>query len=396
MPKSFAFASARMMALAVAIAGMSSVSAAESLRVCSDPDNLPFSKSEGPSRGLYIDLAELVGRHLGLPVEYVWYLTFNQRRALRNSMDGCDAYFALPASPDYKVAGADRTKPFLDVRYAVVAKPGFRIATMEDLKGRTIGVTFNSPPHVYLSMMEGVTLKSFRTPEEVIAAIESGEAEAGVLWGPLAGYLNQMRYNNAWQLTPVSGKGLGGQIAVAVPKGKEALKAKIDDALIELRPQIEELQKKYGFPVGTPVALDATTSWQAISAHVAAGRSPVARRSQAAGLAPVMNAAASAATTEDLGRYMRRVADTTGVEPFRAMFNSRCAHCHSQNGASPQPERDLRRLSSRYGDNWRDVAKTTITNGRTDYGMPAWGPSLSGEEIDNLLRYLETIQKKPQ
>ncbi len=393
MPKSFAFASARMMALAVAIAGMSSISAAESLRVCSDPDNLPFSKSEGPSRGLYIDLAELVGRHLGLPVDYVWYLTFNQRRALRNSMDGCDAYFALPANPDYKVAGADRTQPFLDVRYAVVARPGFAVNTMGDLKGRTIGVTFNSPPHVYLSTIDGFKVKSFRTPEEVIAAIEAGEVEAGMLWGPLAGYLNQTRYNNAWQLTPVSGKGLGGQIAVAVPKGKEALKAKIEGALIELRPQIEELQKKYGFPVGTPVALEATTSWQAISAHVAAGSAPVTRKSPQAA---VMKAAAAASSTEDMRRYLRRVADTTGVEPFRAMFNSRCAHCHSQNGASPQPERDLRRLSNRYGDNWREVAKTTITTGRQDYGMPAWGPSLSGEEIDNLLRYLETIQKKPQ
>ena len=39
--------------------------AAEPLRVCADPDNLPFSKAEGAEHGLYIDLAELVAQKLG-------------------------------------------------------------------------------------------------------------------------------------------------------------------------------------------------------------------------------------------------------------------------------------------------------------------------------------------
>jgi hypothetical protein len=78
---------------------MSASFAADTLRVCSDPDNLPFSKSEGADKGLYIELAELVGKRLGSPVEYVWWLSFNQRRALRTTMEGCDAYFAVPADP---------------------------------------------------------------------------------------------------------------------------------------------------------------------------------------------------------------------------------------------------------------------------------------------------------
>ena len=92
--KAFAFAAALAAGALVAPAA-----GADPLRVCADPDNLPFSKSEGPKRGMYVELAELVGKQLGQPVEYTWYYTQMQRRALRNTIlqDACDAVFALPA-----------------------------------------------------------------------------------------------------------------------------------------------------------------------------------------------------------------------------------------------------------------------------------------------------------
>ena len=387
MPKLPAFRNALRIAMAVAMVAASSVALAAPLRVCSDPDNLPFSKSEGSTKGLYIDLAELIGKRLGVPVEYVWYLTFNQRRALRNSLDGCDAYFALPADPDYKVGGAVKTAPFMDVRYAVVTRPRPAIATIDELKGKTLGVTFGSTPHVYFSILEGFGVKSYRGSEEVIAAIEAGEVDAGVLWGPHIGYLNQSVYKGYWQLTPIAGKGLGGPVAVAVPTGKDALKEKIEAALAALQPEIRELMQKYGFPGGTPLPLDKTASGEGIGKHLAdvGGARGVAA-------APVRRidtvSAAAQVGRSDRDRYLRRVSDEpvaerasdgVDVEQVRAMFNSRCAHCHSQNGASPQPERDLRRLSGRYGDTWRDVARTTITKGRSEYGMPIWGETLTAD-----------------
>ncbi len=41
------------------------------------------------------------------------------------------------------------------------------------------------------------------------------------------------------------------------------------------------------------------------------------------------------------------------------------------------------------------MARTTIFEGRSEYGMPNWGETLSPPEIDNVLVFLETIQKKP-
>ena len=106
--------------------------AAEPLRVCADPDNLPFSKSEGPERGLYIDLAELVAKKINAqPVQYTWWLTYYQRRALRNTAGECDAVFALPTDADYRARGLQKTAAFLDMGYALVTAPGFQFAGVD-------------------------------------------------------------------------------------------------------------------------------------------------------------------------------------------------------------------------------------------------------------------------
>jgi mono/diheme cytochrome c family protein len=77
----------------------------------------------------------------------------------------------------------------------------------------------------------------------------------------------------------------------------------------------------------------------------------------------------------------------------KASFNSKCSHCHGQNGASPQSERDLRKLSMRYKEPWRDVAYTTITKGRPEMGMPTWGGVIPEDEIKAIIKFLETVQK---
>ena len=70
--------------------------AAGVLRICADPDNLPFSKAEGPERGLYVELANMVARRMGDTAQYVWWLTFNKRGR-------CEIPFfrtsAMPTSP---------------------------------------------------------------------------------------------------------------------------------------------------------------------------------------------------------------------------------------------------------------------------------------------------------
>jgi polar amino acid transport system substrate-binding protein len=361
---------------AVAALGATGVQAGP-LRICADPDNLPFSKADGPEKGLYVELAGLVGRKLGESPEFVWWLTYNQRRALRNTIlqDGCDAYFALPADADYKVRGLQRTKPFLDVSYAIVAPQGLQVGGLADLLGKRIGVLHGSPPHILLASREGYTTTSFRLQEEALAALAKGEVDASILWGPSAGYENLRKHASRWQVTPVAGEGLGGQMAVAVRRGQDELAARIDKALAELQPQIEELARKYGFPRGKPLPLSARqVAPQARSAALAAGLTVHS------GLVARINAPAASAPAE-------------GVVPGRTLFNNVCSHCHGADGASPVSERDLRRLQRRYKDGWRDTALTTIKNGRPDAGMPPWKTTYSDPQIQEVIGFLATIQR---
>ena len=381
---SFSSTRSRLTTVAFVMASMASSSfAAEPLRVCSDPDNLPFSKSEGPDKGLYIDLAEMVGKRLGTTVEYVWWLSFNQRRALRNTMEGCDAYFALPADAAYRVKGVDKSNAFLDLSYAIVAPLGKTFTGLADLKGKRVGVLFGSPPQILLATREGYTWNTFRTHEQMFEALEKGEVDLALMWGPSAGFDNLKLFNSRWQVLPVRGDSLTGQVAVAVSKSKPGLKDQINQALQDLQPEIAKLVVKYGFPTQAPIDLVLTTktplnSSSTLTAQKLPAKSGFLRVGMKESQKPewlVANASLSA-------------------DEAKSVFNNKCSHCHGANGASPVQERDLRKLTIRYKDEWKDVAYNTITKGRPDYGMPAWNGIIPDEEIKSLIDFLSTVQRK--
>ena len=381
---SFSSTRSRLTTVAFVMASMASSSfAAEPLRVCSDPDNLPFSKSEGPDKGLYIDLAEMVGKRLGTTVEYVWWLSFNQRRALRNTMEGCDAYFALPADAAYRVKGVDKSNAFLDLSYAIVAPLGKTFTGLADLKGKRVGVLFGSPPQILLATREGYTWNTFRTHEQMFEALEKGEVDLALMWGPSAGFDNLKLFNSRWQVLPVRGDSLTGQVAVAVSKSKPGLKDQINQALQDLQPEIAKLVVKYGFPTQAPIDLVLTTktplnSSSTLTAQKLPAKSGFVRVGMKEAQKPewlVANASLSA-------------------DEAKSVFNNKCSHCHGANGASPVQERDLRKLTIRYKDEWKDVAYNTITKGRPDYGMPAWNGIIPDEEIKSLIDFLSTVQRK--
>lgn len=333
-------------AAVVAGAVVPPAAAADALRVCADPDNLPFSKAEGPERGLYVELAGLVAERIQARAEYVWWRSFYQIRALRNTLlaGDCDAYFALPANADYMGRSLARTRPFLHVGYAVVAPPSFSFASLAGLKGRRLAVQYGSTPQILLAVEGGFEVSTFRADDEVFAALANRDVDAALLWGPVAGYRNQKHYGGVWRVTPVAGSGLDGWLAVAVKKGNDRLLASLDRALDELKPEIARLAGKYGFPRAAPVVL--------------AGAEEAAKAG-------------------------------------RETFNNHCSHCHSPDAMSPVPERDLRRLKLRYGNDWREVAAATIKNGRPANGMPPWKDLLDDGRVGSLLSFLETIQREP-
>ena len=417
--------------LALSVLALSaSVFAAEPLRVCADPDNLPFSKSEGPERGLYVDLAELVAKKINAtPVQYTWWLTYFQRRALRNTVNQCDAVFALPTDADYRARGLQKTAAFLDLGYALVSAPGFQFNSLDDLKGKRLAVQFQSNPHILLSQRNDMPYTTLKTSDEVFGALAKGEIDAGFMWGPVAGYDNQRLHGGKWKVTPLTGPDLTGQVSVAVRREKVELIKEIDGALVALKPEIAALAAKYGFPQSSPVKLTIVAQADALPLTASVSMASVALaltrvvsvpgdlvvsvqaqtdEVKQAKPAPKPKAAASAATAGANAPPATKAAAgaaamqappeqaaalSPGAQLGRVRFNNQCSHCHGSDGASPIRERDVRRMKMRYDAKWLDVATVTIKNGRNDLGMPPWKEILKEPEIEQLLSFLETLQK---
>jgi mxaJ protein len=74
--------SSRCLSLAAVLLAACAAANARELRVCADPNNLPFSNSR--AEGFENKVAELVARELGAKLEYTWWA---QRRGfVRNSL----------------------------------------------------------------------------------------------------------------------------------------------------------------------------------------------------------------------------------------------------------------------------------------------------------------------
>lgn len=325
---------------------------ADTLRVCADPDNLPFSRAEGPERGLYVELAELVAGRLGLRPEYTWFVSNYGRRAVRSTLlaDRCDAYFGLPDDAEFMGRSVIRTRPFLDVGYVVIGPKPLALSSLNDLKGRRVAVQFGTTPQLVLATRPGFTAVTFKLAEEAMDALGRGEADVAFLWGPTAGYFNKTRLGGAYAIVPIAGEGLQWHAAVGVRTGQDSLKADLDRVLGQLTPEINALADKYGFPLGRPIDLDGPRGMPTGEGVIRLGRS---------------------------------------------LFNQHCSHCHAPNAMSPEPTRDLRRLTLRYGAKMRETAYATITVGRVDKGMPAWKDLLGEEGIQNVIGFLESVQRAP-
>lgn len=347
------------------------------LKVCADPDNLPFSSSTGTPKGFYIDLADRIAAALDRAAEPVWQPTYLGKRAVRGTLlaNRCDLYIGLPADVGFMGPQVVMSAPFAAFHYALVLAPGSRLRGLADLRGQRVAVQFASPPQSLLAGMDGVEAVTVLSPEAGMRALADGRADAAYLWGPSAGYLNKTTYAGRYQVVPTDGPALSWKVAIGFRRADGALRERVQQALDGLGPWLAEAEAAYGFPLGTAL--------------------PVARVDQAD--APMWLAAAGPV----FGLFAQ--ADVPGVKPpasndaqalrGRELFNSTCAHCHGTDAASPEKRIDLRRLNKRYGDKVDTVFSITMQNGRPDKGMPIWKGVITDAEIGSIKTYLDTVQQ---
>jgi len=237
-------------------------------RVCSDPQNMPFSNDR--LEGFENRIATLIARDLGAAPTYIWW---GQRRGfIRNTMNAtleegrCDVVIGVPAQYDL----VRTTRPYYRSTYVFVypKHKGWRIASLDDprLKKLKIGVhllgdDYTNPPPVHELSKRGVVdnVVGFNTfysaenpPSAIIDAVASGKIDVAIVWGPIGGYF-AARQKTPLQVTPIPSKPgdlpFAFNMAMGVKKGNDALHARLEALLQQRRPEIEQILKDFNVPL---------------------------------------------------------------------------------------------------------------------------------------------------
>ncbi|HKR62768.1 MAG TPA: substrate-binding domain-containing protein [Thermoanaerobaculia bacterium] len=237
------------------------------LRVCSDPNNLPFSNRQ--QEGFENEIASLIARDLHADVQYTWWA---QRRGfLRNTLKAhtCDVVMGLPSAVDM----AATTRPYYRSTYVFVSRRdrNIHVASFDDpvLKKLKIGVQIigddgaDSPPAHALAArgitdnVRGYTVygdySKPNPPARIVDAVANGEVDLAVVWGPLAGYFAKHE-NVPMNVVPVSPEidlpflPFVYDIAIGVRREDANLRQELDDVLERRKPDIDRILASYGVP----------------------------------------------------------------------------------------------------------------------------------------------------
>ncbi|MCK1512335.1 substrate-binding domain-containing protein [Bradyrhizobium sp. 190] len=231
------------------------------LRVCADPHNLPFSNDKG--EGFENKLAELFAEKLQKKLDYMYFPQATGFVRMTLGAHRCDVIMGFPQGDDL-VQG---TNPYYRTAYALVAKRGSGledVATLEDerLKGKHIGIVAGTPPATNMAinglmanakpyqLMVDTRIDS--SAEAMIADLMSGKIDAGILWGPMAGFYAK-KANPPLHVTPLVKEKTGPRLAYRIGMGVRAAdqnwKRLLNRLIQENQPAINKILLDYGVPL---------------------------------------------------------------------------------------------------------------------------------------------------
>jgi mxaJ protein len=254
--------------LCLALGSSAGAARGAELRVCADPNNLPFSNDKG--EGFENKIVELIANDMGAKVEYTWWA---QRRGyVRNTLKSglCDLWPGIATAVDMLAT----SRPYYRSSYVFVTRADrhLKITSYDDpqLRSLKIGVqmvgndAMNTPPAHALARrgiidnVRGYMLYGDYTkpnpPAAILDAVENRDIDVAVVWGPLAGYF-AAKEPYPLTLTPVEPAVDGAQwpmvfdISIGMRRDDDPdFKEKIDQLLEQERPAIDAILAQYHVP----------------------------------------------------------------------------------------------------------------------------------------------------
>lgn len=234
------------------------------LRVCADPDNLPYSHEDGT--GFENRIAQLLAGDLGLPLEYAWLP--DRRGFVRKTLGAglCDVVIGVPVAFERTL----NTKPYYRSSYVLV-EPETHLASPAGfsdprLRQWRIGVQLvgddlaTTPPgHALVQAGAVDNVVGFPIPGEqpaaarIVQALVRGELDAAFVWGPQAGYYARharvpLRVHYLPPPPGLQQQPFTFAIAMGVRRGDRALRDRLDDFIARRQPDIDRILADYGVP----------------------------------------------------------------------------------------------------------------------------------------------------
>ena len=239
---------------------------ARELRVCADPNNLPFSNRRGD--GFENRLAALIARDMNARVAYTWWA---QRRGfIRNTLKAglCDVVMGVPSGFELALP----TRPYYRSTYVMVSRrdAGLALGSLDDptLRRLRVGVQLigddyaNTPPAHALAkrgIVDNVVgfpvygdYAHESPPAGIVEAVARGDVDVAIVWGPLAGYFAS-RESSPLTLTPLdspvdqrTGTVFEFAISVGVRRGDTRLRDAIQRVLDRRADAVNAILARYG------------------------------------------------------------------------------------------------------------------------------------------------------
>ena len=231
------------------------------LRVCADPRNLPLSNDKG--EGFENKIAELLAARLQKRLAYTFFPQATGFFRMTLGAHRCDVVMGYPQGDDL-VQG---TNPYMRTAYALVTKAGSAledVTTLADprLKGKHIGIVAATPPATNMAanglmanarpyaLMIDTRIDS--SAEAMIKDIASGAIDAGVLWGPMAGF-HAKQAEPPLRVTPLvsetSGPRMTYRIGMGVRAADQNWKRLLNRFIQDNQVEINAILLGYGVPL---------------------------------------------------------------------------------------------------------------------------------------------------
>jgi len=238
------------------------------LRICADPDYVPYSNRAG--QGFENKIAEAVAKALGEPLEYTWESTrsrggFPEFLARTLDANKCDAVMNIPYGSREELT----TQPYYVSSYVFVFNKSrnydIRSLDSQILKRIKIGFENDTPVEdglkirglIPATIAFDVGSNGTESPEVMLNALDRGQIDVLITWQPAIGAF--LRRHPGLEVVPVpNARTLGPPeqytfpMSMGVRQGNESLKRRLDDVIAKHQSELTSILAQHGVRLYTP------------------------------------------------------------------------------------------------------------------------------------------------